>query len=43
MEDMYIHQHVKEERNWSTDDTVIGTDVHTHSAPTQTLFSLFYI
>ena len=38
MEDMYVHQHAKGKQNWSTDGAVICTNVHTHSAPTQTLF-----
>ena len=39
---MYVHQYAKGEPNWSTDGTVIGPNVHTHSSLTQTsLFLLF--
>ena len=33
-----MHQYAKGEPNQFTDGTVIGTDVHTHSPPTQTVF-----
>ena len=28
---MYVHQYTKGQLNWSTDGTVIGTNVHTHA------------
>ena len=41
---MYVHQCAKGDPNWFTDGAVIGTDVHTHSPPNQTLiFTTFYI
>ena len=42
-----MHQCTKEEPNRFTDGTVIGTDVCTHSPPTQTIFTtnlcIFYL
>ena len=35
---MYVHQHAKGEPNLFRASTVIGTDAHTRSPPTQTLF-----
>ena len=43
MEDMYVHQHAKEEPNWYRDGAVISADAHTCSPPTQTLFSLLLL
>ena len=42
MENMYVHQHAKVELNRFTDGAAIGTDVRTHSPPTQTLFYTLY-
>ena len=37
---MYVYQHAEGELNQFSDGTVIGANVHTHSSPKQTLFSL---
>ena len=38
MGNMWVHQCTKAEPNWFRDGTIIGTNAHTHSPPTQTLF-----